>query len=165
MNNAPWMLVSGDLRKDAPYFVTLGFLCGIVQMVSYNYFDKANWGGDLLLEHIAFRSVAFSILFLWTARAVLLWQGDKREMRHLRRLIDHVSDRTVVFASVGASVVFGFAMVPAIWGAYWYAGMFVLCSFYLVCLAEVAANPLLGKGGSRTHAIAMGVVIGTPFAL
>ncbi len=164
-NPTPWLLVGEDLRRDAPYFVPMGFLFAVAQVAGYDYFGKANWGGDLLLEHLALRSVAVSILFLWAARAVLEWQRGKREMRYLQDMVTNVANRTVGFASVGASIVFGFAILPAIMGAYWHAGMFLLCSFYIVCLAEVAANPLLGKGGSRAHDPAFAVLVVIPFAL
>ena len=41
--NTPWLLVSGDLRKDVPYFSSLGFLAAVLQFVSYDYFNKADW--------------------------------------------------------------------------------------------------------------------------
>ncbi|MFC6444528.1 hypothetical protein [Shinella zoogloeoides] len=163
--NTPWLLVGGDLRKDAPYFVPLGFLVAVLQVVGYGYFNKANWGETLLLEHLAFHSTAFSILFLWGGRLLLIWQGKRRGMAYLDAMITNVANRAVGFASVAACVIFGFAIVPGISGAFWHAGMFMLCSFYFVCLAEVAANPLLGKGDSKAHPIALGVIIGMPFAL
>ena len=163
--NTPWLLVSGDLRKDVPYFSSLGFLAAVLQFVSYDYFNKADWGGILLLEHVAFHSIAFSILFLWTGRLILEWQGNRRAMAYLRDMVHNVATRAVGFASVAAAVLFGFAIMPAITGAFWHAGMFMLCGLYFVCLAEVAANPLPGKGDSRSHPFAIGVVIGMPFAL
>ncbi len=163
--DTPWLLVGGDLRRDAPYFVSLGLVFSITQFAGYDYFGGANLGGDLLQEHLALRSVAISIMFLWAARAVLEWQRGKRKLRYLEAMVANVANRTVGFASVGASIVFGFAIMPAILGAYWHAGMFLLCSFYIACLAEVAANPLLGKGGSRAHDPAFAVLVVIPFAL
>ena len=163
--NTPWLLVGGDLRKDAPYFASMGFLWGILQYVGYDYFNKANWGEILLLEHVAFHSTAFSILFRWAGRLILEWRGDGFAMAYLRDMVTNVANRAVGFASVAASVLFGFGLVPAITGAFWHAGMFMLCSLYFACLAEVAANPLPGKGDSKIHPVAMGVLIGMPFAL
>ncbi|WP_439628265.1 hypothetical protein [Shinella sp.] len=161
----PWMLAGGELRKDAPFFAAVGLLFGVLQYVGYIYFDKANWGGNLLLEHIPFYSLFIANLFLWLTKGIWEWQRTKREMRRMEALIAHVSFRAVSFASVSASVVFGFAMAPALWGAYWHACMFLFCGIYLLSLAEIAANPLLGKGRSRTCLPAMLVIITIPFTL
>lgn len=139
---APWMLVSCELRKDAPFFVVVGLLCGIVQDVSYRYFDKANWGSDLLQEHIAFNSMLLAVIFLWALKGLLEWQRAKREMKGMQKLVEHVEARTVGFASVGTSVVFGFGIVVAYSGAYMYASISLLFCLYLMSVAEVAANPL-----------------------
>ena len=162
--NNPWILVSGDFRRNAPFFVPFGVLASILQIVAY-HFNRANWGEILLLEHVAFHSTVVSILFLWTARLILAWRGNGRGMAWLRDSVTDVANRAVGFASVAASALFGFALVPAITGAFWHAGMFMLCSLYFARLAEVAANPLPGKGESKIHPIAMGVIIGMPFAL
>jgi len=160
-----WMLAGDDLRKDMPFFATLGLLFGMTQFVGYTYFGKANWGGDLLLEHIPFQSLFLATLFLGAAKGLWQWQGEKRGMRRLEDLIRHVSERTVDFASPSASIVFGFAMAPALWGAYWHACIFLWCALYLLALAEIAANPLFGKGCSRGYGFAVAVIIATPFAL
>ena len=160
----PWMRVSGELRKDAPFFMTVGLLCGIVQDVGYRYFDKANWGSDLLQEHIAFNSMLLAVMFLWTAKGLLEWQSGKREMKGVQKLVDHVMARTVGFASVGASVVFGFGIAVTISGAYMHASISLLFCIYLVSVAEVAANPLLGKGHSKTYLGAMAVIVALPIA-
>src|SRR5690554_4310315 len=103
--NTPWLLVSGELRKDAPFFVILGLLCGMVQVVGYRYFDKANWGSELLKEHIAFNSLLLIVIFLWLTKALAEWLYAKREMPRTKALITHISARAVAFASVAASVV------------------------------------------------------------
>ena len=36
-----------------PFFGVVGLICGFVQTVGYRYFDKAEWGSELLQEHIA----------------------------------------------------------------------------------------------------------------
>jgi len=84
-------------------------------------------------------------------------------MKRARMLVAHVISRTVGFASVGASIVFGFAISAAIAGAYLHAGMFLLFCIYLVSLAEVAANPLIGNGCSKTYRVAWAVIIALPF--
>ena len=165
LKRAPWMIVAGALRKDAPFFGGVGLFCGILQFVGYRYFDKANWGAELLLEHIPFKSILFSVVFLGVAKGFLEWQRAKREMMGLEGLITHVAKRTIGFASPAASIVFGFAMASALWGAYWHAGMFLFCCIYLVALAEIAANPLFGKGCSKAYSVAVGVIIAMPIAL
>lgn len=162
LRTTPWMLVSGELRKDAPFFVTVGMLCGMVQVVGYRYFDKANWGSKLLEEHIAFNSLLLTVMFLWFAKGLAEWLCAKREMPRTKGLIAHISSRAVAFASVAASVVAGFAITAAISSAYFHASMFLLFCAYLVSLAEIAANPLFGVGQSKAYALAMGVVIGLP---
>jgi hypothetical protein len=78
-------------------------------------------------------------------------------------LLAHISERAVAFASVAASVVLGFTITAACSGALVHAAVFLIFSTYLISLAEIAANPLLGPGQSKTHAAAIGVVIGFPF--
>lgn len=162
-NHGPWMHAGGDLRKDAPFFASVGLSFGLLQYVGYNYFDKANWGGDLLFEHIPFYSLFLATMFLWFAKGLWEWQRGKREMKRMEALIAHVAARTVGFASASASVVFGFAMALMLWGAYWHACMFLFCAIYLMSIAEIAANPLFGKGCSRTYFAAMAVIITIPF--
>ena len=156
------MLTSGELRKDAPFFVILGLLCGMVQVIGYRYFDKANWGSELLKEHIAFNSLLLIVIFLYVPKVLAEWLGAKREMPYTKALITHLSARAVAFASVAASIVAGFCISAVISGAYFYAAMFLLCCVYFVSLAEMAANPLFGQ--SRTYPFAVAVVIGLPFA-
>lgn len=151
----PWMLVGTDLRKDAPFFIPMGLLFGIVQFVGYNYFDNANWGGDLLIEQIPIYFLFFANIFLWSAKGIVVWQHDKRELRGLHALIGHVRSRTVGFASASASTMAGFSIAPALWGAYWHGVMFLIFSAYLLALGEVAANPFSGESRSRTHLVAL----------
>jgi hypothetical protein len=100
-----WMLAGSDVMKDAPFFVPLGALFGLIQLVSYRYFDQANWGSELLQEHIPFHSLALTIIFLLFAKGVAEWLCAKREMVQTKMLLTHIAGRAIAFASVAASIV------------------------------------------------------------
>ncbi|MGM3277138.1 hypothetical protein [Ralstonia sp. 24A2] len=161
---APWMLAASDLKKDALFFVTVGFICGLIQLLGYRYFDKANWGADLLQEHIAFQSLLLLVAFLWLAKGLTEWTCSTRELKltRVRALIGHIAGRTVAFASVAAFVVAGFAIVTGLSGAYFHAGVFLVFCVYLVSFAEIAANPWLRSGQSRLYRVALVIVICVP---
>jgi len=162
---APWMLVAKDLRGDFPFFGTVGLICGLVQWVGYHYFDKANWGSELLQEHIAFNSLLLTVMFLWLAKGLVERLCTKRERPRLKSFVDHLAARAVAFASVAASVIAGFAIAAALCGAFGHAFRFVFFATYFVALAEIAANPFFRPGHSRTYAVAMGIIIGMPLSV
>lgn len=159
----PWLRVATDLRKDGPFFSVVGLICGFVQIVGYRYFDKLEWGSELLQEHIAFNSLALMAMLLWLARGLTEWLTMRWTMRRTKALIEHVAGRAVAFGSVAASVVIGFAASAAIFGAYTHAIKFAQAALYLVAIAEVVANPLRKAELSKGYFLALGIVIVTPF--
>lgn len=162
---APWMLVAKDLRNDLPFFGTVGLICGLVQWVGYRYFDKANWGSELLQEHVAFNSLLLTVMFLWLAKGLVERLCATRERPRLKALVAHVSARAVAFASVAVAVIAGFALAAALCGAFGHAFGFVFFATYFVALAEIAANPFFRPGHSRAYAVAMGIIIGMPLSV
>lgn len=160
----PWFRVATDLRKDGPFFGVVGLICGFVQIVGYRYFDKAEWGSELLQEHIAFNSLLLMAMCLWLARGLTEWLPMRWTMRRTKALIEHVAGRAVAFGSVAASVIIGFAVSAAIFGAYAHAIKFAQAALYFVAIAEVAANPLRQAELSKGYFLALGMVIVTPFA-
>ncbi|CAM8819561.1 hypothetical protein NCW_03550 [Burkholderia pseudomallei] len=161
----PWMLAAKDLRGDLPFFGTVGLVCGVVQWTGYSYFDKANWGSDLLEEHIAFNSLLLTVMFLWLAKVVVERLGVNRELPRASALVAHISARAVAFASVAAAVIAGFALAAGFFGAFRHAATFLFFCSYFVSIAEIAANPVLSNGQSRIYPIALGIIIGMPFAV
>lgn len=159
----PWFRVATDLRKDGPFFGMVGLLCGFVQIVGYRYFDKAEWGSELLQEHIAFNSLLLMAICLWLARGLTEWLTMRWAMRRTKALIEHVAGRAVVLGSVAGSVIIGFAVSAAIFGAYAHAIKFAQAALYLVAITEVAANPLRPAEWSQGYLPALCMVIVTPF--
>jgi hypothetical protein len=163
----PWFRVTTDLRKDGPFFGVIGLICGFVQIVGYHYFDKAEWGSELLQEHIPFNSLLLMAMLLWLARGLTGWLTMRWTMRCTKALIliEHVAGRVVAFGSVAAWVVIGFAISVAISGAYVYAIIFAVAAMYFVAIAEVAANPLPLRQAelSKGYDLALLMVIVTPF--
>ena len=159
----PWLRVAADLKKDGPFFGAVGLICGLVQVVGYRYFDKAQWGADLLQEHIAFNSLLLIAACQWLARGLTAWLTKRWTMRRTTALIDHVAGRAVAFGSVAASVVIGFAISAAIFGAYAHAIKFAQAALYFVAIAEVVANPLQKSELSKVYFLALGMVIVTPY--
>ncbi|WP_338495692.1 hypothetical protein V5F23_16810 [Pseudomonas sp. WP18] len=160
----PWMLVAKDLQGDIPFFGTVGLICGLVQWVGYQYFNKANWGSELLQEHIAFNSLLLTVMFLWLAKGLVERLCTTREYPRLKAFVGHVSARAVAFASVAAAVIAGFALAAALCGAFGHAFGFMFFATYFVALAEIAANPFFRPGHSRTYALSMGIIIGMPLS-
>lgn len=160
-SNRSWMLISRDLCKDAPFFTMLGVFSALIQVWGHRY-AGSNWGSELLVEHIPFNSLILLILFLFIARFLTKGVYAKREMPRMKALINHVSQRAVVFASVSASTMAGFTLTAA----FFQAGcrpimMFSWFCIYLVSLGEIAANPLIKGEHSKTFWLAMAIVIGT----
>ena len=160
----PWLRVAADLKKDGPFFSAVGLICGLVQVVGYRYFDKAQWGADLLQEHIAFNSLLLMAACLWLARGLTAWLTMRWTMQRTKALIEHVAGRAVAFGSVAASVVIGFAMSAVIFGAYAHAIKFAQAALYFVAISEIVANPLRPAELSKGYFLALGMVIVTPFA-
>jgi len=161
--NSPWMLSASDLLKDAVFFVPIGTICGIIQVVGYRYF-KAEWGAELLFEHIAFNSLLLITVLLWLIKALLHWLSSRMETSWAEVLVAHISKRAIGIASISASVIVGFGLAAAFHGAYYFAFAFLLLSLYFVALAEIAANPLFGSGRSRTCLTAFAIIIAMPFS-
>ncbi len=160
----PWFRVAVDLKKDGPFFGMVGLICGFVQVVGYKYFDKADWGSELLQEHIAFNSLLLMAMCLWLARGLMEWLTMHWTMQRTKVLIEHVAGRAVAFGSVAASVIIGFAISAAIFGAYAHAIKFAQAALYFVGLSEVVANPLRQAELSKGYFLALGMIIVTPFA-
>ncbi|KAG0186336.1 hypothetical protein DFQ28_008023 [Apophysomyces sp. BC1034] len=150
--NTPWMLAATDLRRDFPFF-------------GYHYFDKANWGSDLLQEHIPFNSLLSTVMFLWLAKGMVERLGVNRELPCAKAFVAHVSARAVAFASVAAAVIVGFALAAGFFGNFRYTVAFLFFSSYFVSIAEIAANPVFSKGQSRTYWVALSIIIGMPFSV
>lgn len=147
------------------FWGAIGILCGLVKVIGvigYRYFNKANWGGELLQEHIAFYPLLMATMFLLIARGLIQWMSKRWEMSYARLLKAHVGNRTIALASVAASVVLGFAIVLALSGAYAQVWLFFLFFLWLVSLAEIAANPLNRSGQSKTYLAAMTFVGSLP---
>lgn len=161
----PWMLAAKELKGDLPFFGTVGLICGLVQWVGYRHFDKANWGSDLLQEHVAFNSLLLTVMFLWLARGLVERLCITRECPRLKAFIAHVSARAVAFASVAAAVIVGFALAATLCGAFGHAFWFMFFATYFVALAESAANPFFRPGHSRTYAASMAIIISMPLSV
>src|SRR5690606_11591477 len=156
---APWMLAAKELRSDLPFFGSFGLIAGLVQWVAYHYFDKSNVGAKLLQEHIAFRSLVLTVIFLWGAKGLLARLSVTEERPRLSAFVEHVAGRAVAFASVAAAVIAGCAFAALLLGAFGVAIRVLFFAIYFVALAEIAANPFLRSGQSRTVWLAMGVVV------
>ncbi|WP_159086588.1 MULTISPECIES: hypothetical protein [Burkholderia] len=161
----PWMLVAKELKGDLPFFGTVGLICGLVQWVGYRHFDKANWGSELLQEHIAFNSLLLTVMFLWLAKGLVERLRTTREYLRFTAFVAHVSARAVAFASVAAAVIAGFALAAALCGAFGHALWFMFFATYFVALAEIAANPFFPPGHSRAYAVSMGIIISMPLSI
>jgi hypothetical protein len=136
-----WLRVANDLKNDF-FFMGLGAVFGLLQLFSYRFLDQADWGTQLLSEHIAFHSLVGITLILFPMRILQLWFFKKYLYQPfwLKKLINHLSSRAVALGSVAANVIFGFAMVPLITGAPKMSVIFIVFSLYLVSIAEICAH-------------------------
>jgi hypothetical protein len=156
-----WFLAGKSLREDFPFFCGFGLLCGIVQWISYHFFSDADFGTNLLQEHIAFYTIAVSILFLLVAK--FFSERSHIERPKLKKLIAHVSGRTEAFASVAFAVICGFAFSALLFLEWIYTLKFLWFSIYFLAFAEIAANPVR-MGRSKMFFPALGIIIGLPIA-
>ncbi|MFK1437454.1 hypothetical protein ACIU0H_27890 [Pseudomonas aeruginosa] len=161
----PWMLAAKEFKGDIPFFGAVGLICGLVQWVGYRHFDGANWGSELLQEHVAFNSLLLTIAFLWLAKGLAERLCATRECPRLMTFVAHVSARAVAFASVAGAVIAGFALAAALCGAFSHAFGLMFFATYFVALAEIAANPFFRPGHSRAYAVSMGIIISMPLSV
>ncbi|BEH19468.1 hypothetical protein GTC3P0254_00810 [Burkholderia pseudomallei] len=159
-----WLLTSDDIRKDAPFFGTLGVLIGVAQLVGFRCFHKADWGTKLLFEHIVFDTLIVALIVVWLARIPTEWLRieRKREFPMLDKLIAHVARRAASFAVTAASVVAGVAAVAALSGSPVHAVKFAFFCAYLLSIGEAVLNPLIAPGQSRLNGVAKALLIGMP---
>lgn len=162
LDHNPWLRIAEDLKQDAPFFCTIGLIFGFMQFWGYTYFHGAEWGSDLLMEHIPFQSLPLMAITVWVTKSVTTWLLSRWRFRHLQRVIDHLIKRTIAFGSVPACVIIGFAVCTAIYGAYFYAAYFVLAGLYFAALAEVSANPLHRAEWSEANGLAVILITVTP---
>ncbi|MEW4396952.1 hypothetical protein ACM7HV_30135 [Pseudomonas paraeruginosa] len=162
---APWMLAAKGLRDDLPFFGAVGLICGLIQWVGYQYFDKANFGSELLQEHVAFNSLLLTVMFLWLAKGLVERLCITKECPRLKAFVAHVASRAVAFASVAAAVIAGFALAASLRGDFGHAFGFMFFATYFIALAEVAANPFFRPGHSRTYVVSIGIIIGMPWSV
>lgn len=159
-----WLLTSGDIRKDAPFFGTLGVLIGVAQLVGFRCFHTADWGTKLLFEHIVFDTLVVALIVVWLARIPTEWLRieRKREFPMLDKLIAHVARRAASFAVTAASVVAGVAAVAVLSGSPVHAVKFAFFCAYLLSIGEAVLNPLIAPGQSRLNGVAKALLIGMP---
>lgn len=162
ITSAPWFYSALDLRRDALFFVPVGMICAVIQFIGYDYFNKADWGTQLLEEHIPFNSLGLMVILL-----ALPWIASKaRPSRsphpRLTAIMKHIAGRAVAFASVSASVTLGFAAIAIFAGAARHTTTFLLFIAYLVALAEITANLWQEHGPSKSFSYFVGIIIATP---
>ncbi len=162
LDHKPWLRIAKDLKQDAPFFCTIGLIFGFVQFWGYTYFHGAEWGSDLLMEHIPFQSLLLMAITVGAAKSVTAWLSSHWRFQHLQRPIAHLTKRTIAFGSAAACVMIGFAVCTAIYGAFFYAAYFVLAGLYFAALAEVSANPFHCAEWSKANRLAVSLNIVTP---
>jgi len=158
-----FLRVLPELRKDGPFFTIIGFLCGIVQYLGYNYFGKKDWGSELLQEHIAFSSLLLMVMFLWLCSSLLRWKATFLGRNYLDQLVTHISHRAVAFALVATFVVLGFALAALLLKSYASGIKLVSASLYFLALAELSSDPHFGGERSTCYLPAMGFAIASAF--
>lgn len=158
-----FLKVLPELKKDGPFFTVIGFLCGMIQYGGYNFFDKKQWGSELLLEHIPFNSLLLMIMFLWFCSALLRCSATFLGRNYLDQLVTHISQRSVAFSLVSTFAVLGFALAVLTFKDYGYGIKFLSASLYFFSLAEIAANPRFEGEHSTCCLPAIGFVIATRF--
>lgn len=158
--------ITPELKKDWPFFTGLGFFLGCIQKLSYELFDGANAGSDLLSEHIAINSIFMFTLLLWLLKGLDFFVFRKFSLWSLEGTISHVSRRVAALGSVAAMSVVGFAAAAATFGAYFHAAVFFKAAIYLASVTEVAITP-----ATRAHTnwwgfgVALSFVISVPFTM
>lgn len=150
MARPPWLYLWSDLRRDATFFVPLGIVSGLLQLIGYRYFHHADWGTQLLFEHVSLvtlSALGVGLLFLWTLYR-RRWP-EPQPLTWLMAAMRHGSERAQGLASVGACVCVGFTLVAALSGAGYRLVMFVYFIFYLAGFGEMAANSWRYRPTSR----------------
>ena len=136
--------------------------CAVIQLIGYDYFNKADWGTQLLEEHIAFNSLGLMVILLALPWIVLKTKPSRSLYPRLTAIMRHIASRAVAFASEGASVTLGFAVVAIFGGAASHTVTLLLFITFLVALAEFASNLWQEHGPSKSFFYFLGIIIATP---
>jgi hypothetical protein len=156
---------AAELTKDLPFFGLIGFICGVIQLVGYEYFRKSEAGTKLLQEHIAFNSMLLIAIFLLVVKGPTERLCARSDHPYLRKFISHVSARGAAFASVAASTLVGFGLSALLSGQILSAAILIGVAIYFLAITEVVLNPFSPAGWSHAYPLALGIVIGTPLAV
>lgn len=158
-----WTMAWPDIRRDAPFFLSVGFICGVTQYLGYKFFGKLDLGSKILEEHIAFTSMILLTIAVIFGRAAIECKPKIFCKLKFPDFVNHLSDRAIAFSSVSAVAVFGFALSAAVFGSWGYALKFLQASLYFSSLAEISKNPVTKGNWSKIYPISWGIVVTTPF--
>ena len=162
MGATRWLKIAPDLMNDAPFFVPVGLICGVLQLVGYRYFDGANLGSTILTEHVALYTLMPLSALVWLMR--IAQRRPREKTSAFDRFVNHLSGRVTCLASIAACTLFGFALSVAFFGYLWYAAKFLIFSVYIASLGEAPSNyPLHRASQSRLYLPAWATVVVTPF--
>ncbi|QBP77637.1 hypothetical protein E2K99_22765 [Herbaspirillum huttiense] len=158
------LLIKSELLKDFPFFGTLGFIFGIVQLVGNSYSSKFDGGTELLLEHIAFKTLVLTVGIVVIMRMIEEVLARKRHRPRLSRLVTHIAGRAVAIANVSATVLLGFATAALVTGYIRPATIFAIAALFFAAISEFAANPILRDGQSQLYFAAITTMVVVPIS-
>lgn len=140
-----WSRLFTELRKDGPFFGLLGIAVGIVQKYSYDHFGGANWGSDLLQEHIPLNSLLILTGLVWALKLLHLpllpILPRVGSIDRMVLMVAHVESRILAFGSVATLTTFGFALSALCFGAIQPAVIFVVGAAYFSGVTAFAVSP------------------------
>lgn len=135
-----WFRVSAEMRKDLWFFGGLGLALGVIQKVGYDHLNGANFGSDLLQEHIPFNTLLILTMLIWALKG-LCFLPRARSIRWLEAMIAQVETRVLAFGSVATLTTFGFAISALMFGGYLHAVIFLFVAVFFGAVTEVAISP------------------------
>ncbi|MEE9937485.1 MAG: hypothetical protein PIQ35_27380 [Achromobacter xylosoxidans] len=140
-----WSRVFAELKKDGPFFGLLGIAIGVAQKYSYDHFDGANWGSELLQEHIAFNSLLILTALVWVLKLLHLMLlhvlPRVRLIDRMVHMVAHVESRVMAFGSVATLTTLGFALSALCFGAIQPSFVFVVGATYFSGVTALAVTP------------------------
>jgi len=155
------LLLCCELKKDFPFFSLLGLISGSMHWIYSHNLSETSFWKQILQENLAGRSILFIAILLLLTRG-LEYLSARLKMKTIEsfigRSVTHITRRIKVFASVGACILFGFA-IASIGHLKWYDMlMFFILVFYFAITVDIA-NFYLRNKSITNFLLFMGIIV------
>jgi hypothetical protein len=161
----PFLRIWKDLWRDAKFFFPLGALFGVIQFISYTYFNKADWGSSLELESVGFYTFSYSFIVVTLPRFILREKEDLAGHPRIVASMRYITSRVLPIGTVAISSMAGFTCVAMFDAKPVHILLFVFFTLFIVGLSEIMVCMWHEDGPSRSCPYLLGVVIAVPWSV